>query len=765
MIGFAGIRNDGLDDLTGVNQGGLLRSFNYSSLKRLTSATNPESGTIFYGYDRNGNVLSRADARVTMSVSGYDALNRPVSRSYTPSTTPPVTYTYDTCAYGKPRLCGVASSASSAGYGYDELGRVKQATQTTGSAYTTNYSYNLAGGLASVEYPGSTVTTPRKVSYEYNTSGQVIAVYRGAVGSGDKYVQAVAYWPGGAEKAVTLGNGVLEETSLNARLQMSGRTAKLGTNTLWGVAYGFSGTTNNGNPLSQTVSGPNPFTQDYWYDPLNRLQAVKDSLMGVASPAPAAPAGVGAATQVFAYDRYGNRALVSSSFNAGGAPVASLSGTPTVAQLAAEAATKFTGNRTNGMAHDGSGNMTNLGGTSTYDAENRLATATYVPDATMPGSVWTLRHTYDGEGRRVKTERVKPDTTVDTTTVYVYGGAGELVQEYGPAGSTTGRTYLTADHLGSTRLVTTAAGPTPVTAANANEYVASRHDYLPFGEEIARGAGFGGGPTLKFTSKERDAETGLDYFGARYMSAAQGRFTSPDAPFADQNPADPQSWNLFSYVRNNPLRFVDPTGQYLVSCANGVTNCATEQASFEAARQAALQSKDAGIKRGASAYGNPGADNGVNVSITTVVDPNDKNVRGTVGATPNTGGFTVGADGKTVKQATDVTIQAAMTGNDLQSVAIHEGVHVADRADFVASISIGMLPKGHDPQNPNLEVPFFNSNSALNITREQSERNAYGAQNVFLRSIGASTVNINRTLSRPPYSNTNLKQRLFPAVP
>ena len=44
-------------------------------------------------------------------------------------------------------------------------------------------------------------------------------------------------------------------------------------------------------------------------------------------------------------------------------------------------------------------------------------------------------------------------------------------------------------------------------------------------------------------------------------------------------------------------------------------------------------------------------------------------------------------------------------------------------------------------------------------------RNAYGAQNVFLRSIGASTVNINRTLSRPPYSNTNLKQRLFPAVP
>ena len=64
-----------------------------------------------------------------------------------------------------------------------------------------------------------------------------------------------------------------------------------------------------------------------------------------------------------------------------------------------------------------------------------------------------------------------------------------------------------------------------------------------------------------FTGKERDAETGLDYFGARYMSSAQGRFTSPDAPFADQHVTDPQSWNLYAYGRNNPLRFVDPTGQ------------------------------------------------------------------------------------------------------------------------------------------------------------------------------------------------------------
>jgi RHS repeat-associated protein len=67
--------------------------------------------------------------------------------------------------------------------------------------------------------------------------------------------------------------------------------------------------------------------------------------------------------------------------------------------------------------------------------------------------------------------------------------------------------------------------------------------------------------TVRFTGKERDAETGLDYFGARYFSGAQGRFTSPDAPLMDQHILNPQSWNLYSYVRNNPLRFVDPSGE------------------------------------------------------------------------------------------------------------------------------------------------------------------------------------------------------------
>lgn len=75
----------------------------------------------------------------------------------------------------------------------------------------------------------------------------------------------------------------------------------------------------------------------------------------------------------------------------------------------------------------------------------------------------------------------------------------------------------------------------------------------------------------QFTGKERDAESSLDYFGARYFSGAQGRFTTPDDFLKDSDVRDPRSWNKYAYGRNNPLRFVDPTGEK----ATVSTNCST----------------------------------------------------------------------------------------------------------------------------------------------------------------------------------------------
>jgi RHS repeat-associated protein len=64
-----------------------------------------------------------------------------------------------------------------------------------------------------------------------------------------------------------------------------------------------------------------------------------------------------------------------------------------------------------------------------------------------------------------------------------------------------------------------------------------------------------------FTGKERDTETGLDFFSARCMSSAQGRFTSAD-PLGNfvANAADPHTWNMYAYARNNPLTLIDPSG-------------------------------------------------------------------------------------------------------------------------------------------------------------------------------------------------------------
>ncbi len=84
---------------------------------------------------------------------------------------------------------------------------------------------------------------------------------------------------------------------------------------------------------------------------------------------------------------------------------------------------------------------------------------------------------------------------------------------------------------------------------------------------------------MMFTGKERDSETGLDFFGARYYSGAQGRWTTPDwsatpqpVPYADLR--DPQTLNLYGYVRNNPLKTSDPDGHCEILCASLVAGTA-----------------------------------------------------------------------------------------------------------------------------------------------------------------------------------------------
>jgi RHS repeat-associated protein len=156
-------------------------------------------------------------------------------------------------------------------------------------------------------------------------------------------------------------------------------------------------------------------------------------------------------------------------------------------------------------------------------------------------------------------------------TYYVYDALGRLAAEISddpPAAA--GTSYMFTDMLGSVRAITSQAG------GSGYGSVTECYDYLPFGRMLSSSdnsrsnsscypadpdTGFSSSTPQKFTGKERDAETGLDYFGARYYSGALGRFmTSDPGPFVV---ADPQSWNRYSYVRNSPLRFIDPKGKEL----------------------------------------------------------------------------------------------------------------------------------------------------------------------------------------------------------
>ncbi|MBK9709283.1 MAG: RHS repeat-associated core domain-containing protein, partial [Acidobacteria bacterium] len=243
------------------------------------------------------------------------------------------------------------------------------------------------------------------------------------------------------------------------------------------------------------------------------------------------------------------------------------------------------------MTYDAAGNQTyDCVGTHYYDAENRMTKA-------VQGSSNNY-YFYDGNGKRVRRILNGSQTWGGQETWFVYGFDGELAAEYAynqvtaPLATAPQKEYgyrggkllvvwdgtqagddqlkwLVTDHLGSTRMEANKSGS--LTGIR-------RHDYLPFGEELvastgAQRGGVGYEPPAssvrqRFTGKERDTETGLDFFGARYFSSTQGRFTSYDPLWITaKRLVDPQQLNLYSYVRNNPLKYVDPDGMDLVLTA------------------------------------------------------------------------------------------------------------------------------------------------------------------------------------------------------
>jgi RHS repeat-associated protein len=594
---------DALDNLLQVQQQGntsvttqwRTRTFAYNSLSQLVSSINPESNTVpcgtppcstvatTYSYDANGNLSyktmpaqnQQSTATVTLSYC-YDVLDRLTAKVYTqqtcnPSqfTSPVATYAYDGVAplgcsptlspITNPvgRRTGMCDAAGSEAWSYDPMGRAVADKRTTnGVSMITTYVYNDDSSLKTLTYPSG-----RIITYAPTPMGQPASALD--IADSINYAQTAQYNPAGALSSLVLGpagafTGININSAYNSRLQPTSIVAYSTAGTALSLSYCFyplaSGVCpsnprgrDNGNVVQISNTLNSSRSQTFTYDSLNRVATASSGTWG----------------ESYSLDAWGNLNQF-----------VPYNGLPLVDKSASQLADGS--NRIIGFCYDTAGNLLDQGACAsshayTYNAENQLTFTAQV------------NYIYDGDGNRV--EKYMPSANPPFYELYWYGGGSDPLEETDGTGNLTntafheyvffggkriarrdGTTsgdvqYYIADHLGSARVVTNATGVTQTDI-----------DYCPYGAQCYVASDTSGN-NYKFTGKERDTESGLDNFEARYDTSSLGRFMSPDPLGGHQ--LDPQTLNKYVYVRNNPLSLTDPTGlDFSLPCAqNNGTTC------------------------------------------------------------------------------------------------------------------------------------------------------------------------------------------------
>ncbi len=546
---------DTLGNLTQVTQQGdpsannssqwRVRSFTYNSLLQLLTAHNPESGMISYSYDADGNLLQKTSlapnqtGAATQTISYcYDPLHRVTGKAYAaqscPLSTPVVSYAYDAGTEGVGHMTSQTDQAGSGSYTYDLMGRIRTEQRTiSGVSKTMSYGYDKAGQLTSVTYPSN-----RVVNYTPNAAGQMT---KAVDANGTSYASAAVYNPPGALTSFTTGASISNSFIFNPRLQLcritaftSGSVAPNCTDAavhgnLMDRGYNFSyAAGNNGNVFSVTNYRDQTRNQNFTYDALNRVTTGWTS----------GNTGAYSWGENYVLDPWGNMQMSRMAGKANGGNW----------QCAGDA-----NNRATCLSYDAAGNVIANGATTySFDAENRLA------------STAGTTYTYDADGNRVKKSSgstgtlywysslgviAETDLTGAVKSEYVFFN-GQRVARIDQPGSSVH--YYLSDHLGSTSMVVSSTGT-----------IEEESDYSPFGSQyLVSGSAVN---HYKFTGKERDSESQMDYFGARYYSSPWGRFLTPDwsghpaaVPYA--NLSNPQTLNLYAYVENNPITGRDLDG-------------------------------------------------------------------------------------------------------------------------------------------------------------------------------------------------------------
>ncbi|HKW76357.1 MAG TPA: RHS repeat-associated core domain-containing protein, partial [Terriglobales bacterium] len=504
--------------LTQVTEGQQVRKFNYDSLGRLVSQNLPEKLNLgdTFTYTDFGAVASRTDARGVKATYTYDNLDRVSTIVYSDGT-PTITYTYGAAGaanFAAGRVTKITDAAGSESYQYDAMGRVIQCTRVIGAnTYVTSYSYTLDGRLASMTYPSGRVVTD-----QYDNIGRLTQVGAG----GSSLLNINSYNAAGQALGFTYGNGTQAAFTYNAQLQVASILYGPSTAPVLSLSYDWGGTTDDGLLAGVTDNANSARSTSYSYDQLRRL--VQAQTVDLAS--------ANTWNLQFTYDRYGNRLTQTAAGGTASMPPNQVAVDPTTNRIS-----------TAGYSYDGDGDVTAEGGhTYTYDAEHRLI---HVDGAANS-------YVYDGSGQRVNRNG----------TYYVYAGT-HVIAEYA-AGALAASPTTEYIYARGKRLATIAAGATTYhywdhtsirSSADSAGSVVRTYGHYPFGETWYE---TGTPDKWKFTTYERDAESGLDYAMARFHSSRMGRFMSLDPwPAVSHNP---QSWNRYAYAQNNPISLVDPSG-------------------------------------------------------------------------------------------------------------------------------------------------------------------------------------------------------------
>jgi len=521
-------------------------------------------------------------ATVTATYS-YDALNRLTQESFSDGSTPTVKYGYDGvaltgCTVAPPSLSdanpigrrtAMCDGAGAESWSHDSLGRPLTDQRTTnGVTKSIPYTYNLDGSIASITYRQDYY--PETLSYTPGGAGRPIAA---PFSDGWGLAYAVHYAPNGSLCSLYSGWGQVFEHNytFNNRLQVTAiqdwdeswyvslygsdpapctTTASAPPDAL-DLTYSYTDAAghNNGSVLSIYNNLDMERTQLFTYDSLNRLataETLHQNQPWWQGDSPTAECW----GEQFNYDAWGNLSGIS--------PVSSAYTGCTQENWSMTATTKNQLQDTNNdYVYDAAGNLIQpgpIGGPYVFDAENHLISA------------GGMAYLYDGDGKRVG--KAPASTPTQPNYLYWYGIGSDILEETDGAGNYLYRDFrfngmllargeddwvdhFFADALGNTRCV-----------YGDNDPDGGCSDYYPFGgERPIASSNNGVNVPFKFTGKERDSESGLDNFGARYNSSNFGRFMSPDDSSGPDNEQDPQGLNLYSYVQNNPMNAVDPDGR------------------------------------------------------------------------------------------------------------------------------------------------------------------------------------------------------------